>query len=117
MEKLSFIFKGINSMNIPEIAPKIIIASSVLFIANPKNTQNKNPDKEPKIDLSHIFPIGKARPTKPATASPTERNNNANTETSKSNIITEHVNPINIQVAPVKWPFSSFDLRTDLRYL
>ena len=118
MEKLSFIFKGINSINIPEIAPKIIICNeSVLFIANPKNTQNKNPDKEPEIDLSHIFPIGKARPTNPATASPTERNNNANTETSKSNIITEQVNPINIHVAPVKWPFSSFDLRTDLRYL
>ena len=52
MEKLSFIFKGINSMSIPEIAPKIIICiESVLFIANPKNTQNKNPDREPKIDL------------------------------------------------------------------
>ena len=90
-------------MNIPEIAPKIIIGNdSVLFKANPKNTQNKNPDKEPKIDLSHIFPKGKARPTNPATASPIERNNNANTETSKSNIITEQVNPIIIQVAPVK---------------
>ena len=102
----------------PEIAPKIIICNeSVLFIANPKITQNKNPDKEPRIDLSHIFPIGKARPTTAATASPTERNNNANTETSKSNIITEKVNPISIHVAPVKWPFNSFDLRTDLRYL
>ena len=105
-------------MNIPEIAPKIIICSeSVLFIANPKNTQNNNPDKEPESDLSHIFPKGKKRPTNPATASPTERNSNDNTETSKSNIITEQVNPINIHVAPVKWPFSSFDLRTDLRYL
>ena len=72
MEKLSFIFNGINSINIPEIAPKIIICNeSVLFKANPKSTQNKNPDREPKIDLSHIFPIGKARPTNPATASPT----------------------------------------------
>ena len=118
MEKLSFIFKGINSINIPEIAPKIIICNeSVLFIANPKNRQNKNPDKEPRIDLPHIFPIGKARPTSDATASPTERNNNAKTETSKSNIITEEVNPISIHVAPVKLPLSSFDLRTDLRYL
>ena len=27
MEKLSFIFNGINSINIPEIAPKIIICN------------------------------------------------------------------------------------------
>ena len=43
IEKLSFILRGINSISIPDIAPKTtIFKGSVLFMANPKNTQHKN---------------------------------------------------------------------------
>ena len=60
----------------PEMAPKTIICKgSVLFMANPESTQNKNPDNDPRMDLFQTFPIGKARPTNAATASPTDKNN------------------------------------------
>ena len=74
------------------------------------------PTKDPKIDLFQTFPRGKTRPTIPAQESPIDKNNNANTATSFSKINTVAVNPISIQVAPVKYPFCSFDLRIDLKY-
>ena len=80
IEKLSFIFKGINSMSMAEIAPKKIICNgSVLFMTKPINAHDKNPDNEPKIDLFQTLPNGKALPTIAATASPTDRNINAST--------------------------------------
>ena len=117
IEKLSSIFKGISSINMPEIAPKKIISKGrAVLIHKPKMIQLIRPAKDPKIDLFQTFPKGKIRPTIPAQESPIDRNNNANTATSFSKVKTVIVNPISIQVAPVKYPLFSFGLRIDLKY-
>tara|TARA_Y100000816_G_C25727235_1_gene383187 strand:+ start:190 stop:570 length:381 start_codon:yes stop_codon:yes gene_type:complete len=117
IEKLSSIFEGISSISIPDIAPKMIIwEGRAVLIIKPKMIQLIKPAKDPKIDLLQTFPKGKIRPTTPAQESPTDKNNNANTATSISKVITVIVKLISIQVAPVKYPFLSLSLRIDLKY-
>ena len=74
IEKLSSIFKGISSINIPEIAPKKITSKGrAVLIIKPKMIQMIRPAKDPKIDLFQTFPKGKTRPTIPAQESPIDK--------------------------------------------